>query len=384
MEQSFEHEREILSKIRNIDNPHLIRPIGSYEYKESGGGGYFLFAWAEGGNLREFWVKEQIRPLASEKMMIWVLRQLHGISQALAALHDQNCRHGDIKPENILLFADDSYIGTLRIADTGLSKIHKVSTEERVVASQRSATNAGTLRYISPEFLSSAVIPRGSDIWQLGCVFLEFLIWALYGRTSLRDFNRSPSTHFWTTHGSGFAVDPSVKVWIDRMNQDLAGPETALQTLLKTIRSHMLVPEISGRLRSQEVCHLLARIYDRAEMDPTYALDTSLISRLEKQASLPKPVVASPRLIDLAPPETRPVINIQDYVINIDGMSELGSQKYVQPALQGKSTSEEMKNTSHEQTASSSVKYPSLSSLRSRFPSESFQKPYHSGPLRFT
>lgn len=101
------------------------------------------------GDLTTYWATA--RPSRSGVMTSWLLRQLHGLTEAL--LHIHTCgrpsnqddgvglRHGDIKPENILWFPEaDKRRGTFKIADFGLSTIHTSRTE---------SLNAigGTLRY---------------------------------------------------------------------------------------------------------------------------------------------------------------------------------------------------------------------------------------------
>lgn len=286
--QYFDRERQALAAIRKINNPHLIKPIGSYKYKDEAHG-CFLFPWAEGGNLRELWAVEERRPLRDRARMRWGLAQLRGLCDALSALHAGNCRHGDLKPENILLFIEMSPAGviteTLRIADVGLAKIHTVATQQRVDLLQKTGTKTATLRYISPEFVSDS-IPRSSDTWALGCVFLEFLIWTLYGNSQLKAFNESGFEQFWVQveGGQRVTVHDKVQHWIEHMTRDLAGPsgheETALRSLLDLIRLDMLVPGSSDRSESERIHACLSAICRRADEDPKYALDDGLPDRL--------------------------------------------------------------------------------------------------------
>ncbi len=54
---------------------------------------------------------------------MWSLEQMLGLSRGLEDLHDLNCRHGDLKPDNILHFIKDGR-DILVIADLGVSKFH--------------------------------------------------------------------------------------------------------------------------------------------------------------------------------------------------------------------------------------------------------------------
>lgn len=305
MAQYFSREREILFAIREFNDPHLIKPIGSYRYKGETHGS-FLFPWAEGGNLRQLWQREKTQqPLKDLTTIRWILQQLRGLCHALKVLHQKNCRHGDVKPENILLFIEEDDVKTLKIADVGLGRLHIVATQQRVDESLITGTKTGTIRYISPKFISD-VIPRSSDMWSLGCVFLEYLIWILYGFGQLQDFI-AESEQFWQKEKKNEAdtkivtvadakpngevlatVHPRVLWWIDRMTRDLAESETALRSLLEIVKSRMLVVDDSDRSNSEAAYETLTKICERAGKEPGYALDDSLPDRLNMRAQPPK------------------------------------------------------------------------------------------------
>lgn len=95
--------------------------------------------WANGGNLRQFWSNE---PQLSWILVKETIHQLRGIADALKMMHGKNYRHGDIKPENIVRIkpaqqqpcSSNSYVGTLKICDMGLSKCHILATQYRYAA----------------------------------------------------------------------------------------------------------------------------------------------------------------------------------------------------------------------------------------------------------
>ncbi|KAL8909888.1 MAG: hypothetical protein Q9171_004801 [Xanthocarpia ochracea] len=102
------------------------------------------------------------------------LRTFFGcLARALAFLHEQNVRHKDIKPGNILV-----HRGNVLFTDFGLSfDFADVNSSTTV-----SMVNGMTPRYCAPEV--AALEPRNtsSDIWSLGVVFLE-MITVLKGKT---------------------------------------------------------------------------------------------------------------------------------------------------------------------------------------------------------
>lgn len=96
-------------------------------------------------------------------------------------------RHGDIKPENILWF--DGAHGTgglLKISDFGESELNS-----RLSKTKRRSSVVNTRTYSPPECdLETKIIRQSSDIWSLGCVFMEFVTWMLGGVDLWRDFAR--------------------------------------------------------------------------------------------------------------------------------------------------------------------------------------------------
>ncbi|KAJ3468292.1 hypothetical protein MRS44_002357 [Fusarium solani] len=274
----FHQEEDTLSVIQKINHPHLIKPIASYQY-DNQENGCFLFPWAEHGNLKEFWKTEKVRPLKNPEMMGWMLKQMRGLCHALSILHDANRRHGDIKPENILLFEEGDYKGTLRIADVGLAKFHPEATERRILLKEITKTMTGTTRYLSPEFVHKDQIPRVFDVWALGCVFIEFLIWTLHGYDRLFDFRKASCAHFWDEVNGTFVIHAEVRTWISNIKQVLRASETALESLLGLVELHMLVPDYEKRSSSIEVHEKLVEICRDAENDPRYLIDPEVESR---------------------------------------------------------------------------------------------------------
>jgi len=74
-------------------------------------------------------------------------------------MHSCSIVHGDIKPQNILIFDDG-----IKLSDFGCSAIIDGVNKQSL---------AGTIRYNAPEVLISSRSMFESDIWSLGCVFYE-------------------------------------------------------------------------------------------------------------------------------------------------------------------------------------------------------------------
>lgn len=251
-----------MTRLRSLNHPHLIKAIAHYT---KGDDHYFMFPWADGGNLRDFWKGEPPRKLDGE-FIRWAFDQFQGLAGAIERLHsslkDAACRHGDLKPENILCFENHKSRSpqkqpALVIADVGLAKVHKVVTEMRNEATK---ALAGTVMYEPPEAVLGMQKPRSRryDIWSLGCIYLEFLIWMLYGKGWLVRFGEELSSlstddkpRFFERMGSGEAcVKPSVQNWINHIRSDpRCADNTAIRHLVELISSKLLVVNL-GRQSS--------------------------------------------------------------------------------------------------------------------------------------
>lgn len=82
------------------------------------------------------------------------------LSQGLEYLHRLGIRHGDIKPANILVDESGS------VLFTGFSNS---STQD----DQTYRVDAFTHRYAAPEVAYFATAIQSSDVYSLGCIFLE-------------------------------------------------------------------------------------------------------------------------------------------------------------------------------------------------------------------
>lgn len=101
--------------------------------------------------------------------------------------------HGDIKPENILVFYDSpGEMPRWVISDFGLCEFH--SRESRSQMQVRIAGHSPTYR--APEADIDTVRSTCYDVWCLGCVFLQNIIWILKGWEGVESFSEERSmTH---------------------------------------------------------------------------------------------------------------------------------------------------------------------------------------------
>lgn len=230
---------------------------------------YFMFPWAEGGNLLEFYQRNP-SPHRTAAFVSASMGQLERLAEALQMIHTFQyqgttvfLRHGDLKPENILVFEPGRHagVGVWKMADLGLAKIHFNDTQqrERMAVGPSSAIGRGTIFYKPPEVVVSQDSPssRLYDTWCMGCIALQFIIWLLYGYPELVTFvnglydHASEKGRFW--HG-GDGVQPRIhwKVieYMDRAKEDLENSPSlrspAIAALLRVVRNGLLVCQIVG------------------------------------------------------------------------------------------------------------------------------------------
>jgi serine/threonine protein kinase len=113
-------------------------------------------------------------------------------------------RHGDIKPENILLFSDpDEPLGRLVLSDFGSGQFNSRASASQVPNERARQTRM----YQPPESdIEGGTISRSSDIWTLGCVFLEFTTWLLGGYSLVEDFENSRMSPYIYGNGIRFNI----------------------------------------------------------------------------------------------------------------------------------------------------------------------------------
>lgn len=139
-----------------------------------------------------------------------------------------------------------------------MARVHEHATEFR---DQATKTMTGSQRYEPPQV--SLYHPernkpwsRSYDIWSLGCIFLEFIIWAHYGKDILDRFNKELDPRrvekFWKRRSDDYEVHPVVVGWIEKMQQELLPNddsglrESHLSKLLTQVKTRMLIIETTG------------------------------------------------------------------------------------------------------------------------------------------
>lgn len=209
-EEEFQREVAMLRKLCG-KKPHTVKLLLAFRHGRSYS---LLFPWAE-CDLLAYWQhdfshREESSRKASCPLVVWVARQCSGLLGAVHWIHDPSTvmdpknkplfgRHGDIKPENILWYKQNSdgphhlASGELVLSDFGLTSLHHDQSRSNV----KNGDVQYTRTYAPPEsVLPDKEISRSIDIWALGCVYLEFVTWIVGGPSHVDDFRKARTSPF--------------------------------------------------------------------------------------------------------------------------------------------------------------------------------------------
>ncbi|KAM0232324.1 hypothetical protein ACHAP5_010754 [Fusarium lateritium] len=278
--------REVTShqRLAQTHHPHIVPLFASYREKNQYN---LVFPWAD-CDLATFW-RLNPRPLHDKRTLVWAGRQMMGLADALSVVHGStggneiagSFVHGDLKPENILIFSDAPQRHTLAITDFGSSYFLPYDEKEKTKPRNIKRTPA----YRAPEVnITSEGVTQAYDIWGLGCIISETLLWALDGLKgcqSLSEARRDQEEN-----------SPNRDAFF-QLQRTLDGVLTArvkpqVLNLLLSMRSHpkstpfsndvldlivsgMLRIDFHQRMTSHGVVEALAKICKRLDEDPAYS-----------------------------------------------------------------------------------------------------------------
>ncbi|KAJ8129994.1 hypothetical protein O1611_g3634 [Lasiodiplodia mahajangana] len=182
---SFRTEVEMLQRFRSTKHPHVVTILAAFTTSR---GNYLIFPWAT-HNLHMYWRHVRPKPDSGNVELVrWISHQTFMLVEAMNCIHDvhedteipederSHGRHGDLKPWNILWHKSRQGLGKLVIADVGLNKLNRFTNVN--YSPRGHSEQLGEMKYRSPELdYANDLMGRTLDVWAMGCVFFEILLW---------------------------------------------------------------------------------------------------------------------------------------------------------------------------------------------------------------
>lgn len=238
----------------------------------------------------------------SRPAVLWFLRQLQGLANAIKHVHnlkhptntdpypDEDALwgcHYDIKPENILVFEKQpNHYPVFKISDFGVGVFHEARApgEESFLT----GTPRGTETYFGPDLKRDGKVSRPFDMWALGCVFLEFMVW-LFGFFQSDDgfsterFNctgadlKNKDDGFWTKDIDGkYALKAVVEEALTDLSENHCVELRAFLKVIEAIKG-LLQVDPKKRWPAPNLASFLEATLRQAradlEKDPTFYMD---------------------------------------------------------------------------------------------------------------
>jgi serine/threonine protein kinase len=147
--------RREVAAAQKIDHANVVPVLA---HGDEGGLPYLVQRLIPGGSLADRIAAEGMLGLKT------TVNLLSGAAAGIDALHAGGLVHRDIKPANILLDGETAYV-----SDFGLAKDSQASNLTRP------GQALGSLDYMAPEQIRGEDVSPATDIYALGCVFVECL-----------------------------------------------------------------------------------------------------------------------------------------------------------------------------------------------------------------
>jgi serine/threonine protein kinase len=155
----FTREARVLA---SLNHPNIATIYD--ELQEAGGLGYLILEYVPGRTLAERISGSKLKP--QEALSI-----AQQIAEAVAAAHEHDVIHRDLKPGNIKITPE----GRIKVLDFGIAKaLGGQAADQRDTATEPGRI-IGTPAYMSPEQARGQQTDRRCDIWSFGCVLYEML-----------------------------------------------------------------------------------------------------------------------------------------------------------------------------------------------------------------
>lgn len=141
-----------------LNDPHVV---AVYDFGNHGEGFFLAMELVEGGSVADELAEKG--PLPKDRAIDLIEQSAAG----LAAAHQQDVVHRDVKPSNLLLTTD----GTVKVADFGIAHV----PEEGASTLTGTGQIIGSVHYLAPERARGEQSGKPADVYALGCVLYQLV-----------------------------------------------------------------------------------------------------------------------------------------------------------------------------------------------------------------
>ncbi|KAK6719667.1 hypothetical protein SNK05_002799 [Fusarium graminearum] len=311
-------ETNVYSKLRSKDFKQITKNFACFSFQGKQKS-IMVLEYAAGGSLLDFLRATALPESPDDFYLLWtrLLKLLDGLeilhnlyrpdgplNWTLAGVHQ------DIQPANILVFPQKNQVSPFdvkfKLTDFGLAEIGRVSNFGGTMVTE----NRGNRMYIAPESypnfsvqeLVKTDLPPTTDIWALGAVFSDVLVWSINGESGREKYRQRRKEEISRQrHMKAADYDACFHDGVDRLSavedfHNLALQDTRVRDKISPYISHLILDKM---LRLVVVRETAMSIRMRADRDMK-----------ELQNNMASPSVSPPtdRSLQQRPPEPRPPV----------------------------------------------------------------------------
>jgi len=248
----FEREAQLIA---SLEHPNIV---AVYDFSDEGPFAYLVMQYVGGGTLRD-----QLRsPLAPDRAAHYALL----MARALHHAHQRGIVHRDVKPQNMLVSAQDR--NQLLLSDFGIARLFDSSQEVTWANGNYSGNRAGltqadqiigTAEYMAPEQIKRQPIDARADVYALGVVLFQiltgrvpFLSTTIAGLMYQHVHSPAPSVLEFNSNipeSLALITTRSLQKAPEHRFESAEAMAQALESVLSTMNSHYLAPDTYATAR---------------------------------------------------------------------------------------------------------------------------------------